>query len=161
MSSTNKIQKNAVSCSSWAYGSFCPNNPGYFSKTNSEVGKVNKEISSQKRQLKEEEKIVTNDYLKNMRDFKIIKGEMKRNKSSSAFSRQSNSKVNQSGSQMSTTNNNVLTTNKISRFKYQLSFDEWNAVKEKQQMIYKEIQKLKNEEDEKFKRLKNKVDRRK
>lgn len=159
MSTTNNLPSRGVSCSSWAYGSFCPNNPGYFTQNRTKTKQENVIIHSDKRVLKEEEKIVTNDYLKNMRDLKIIKGEMKRNKSSSAFARKTNSGINQSGTQLSTSNNNILTTNKISTFKYQLSFDEWNAVKDKQQMIYREIQKLKNEEDEKFKRVKKKVDK--
>ena len=141
MSDNIQGEKQTVSLSSWTYGSFLPCNPGYNVKVVGNPKRNTMKPPTEKRILKEEEKIVTNDYLKNMADFKVMKGEVKRNKSSSHLYRKTNTMTNQSN--QSNMNDNYATTKTMTKknnFKYQLEYEEWLAVKQKQQMIYKEIQ---------------------
>ena len=44
-------------------------------------------------------------------------------------------------------------------YKFRLSFDEWMEVKRKQQMIFNQIKKIKEEEDKKMEKMNMKVDK--
>jgi hypothetical protein len=173
--------------SSWNYGSCYPCNP-YYNKREQEVERNtnynsdnNHERSQSaglnqfgKRKLQEDEKIVTEDYLQMMKDFKVIKSQntggnkMKRNKSSAQIRISSNEHLGGENSQNYHNSQNLSqyshsqsqiknpnTTNKP--FKYQLSFEEWAAVKAKQMEITKKVKIIKESEDQNFEFFNKKI----
>ena len=158
---------NNFSCSSWNYGSYCAFNPSYISQSHQRIqnnnnyaaNKNNNNIYNRygKRILKKEERIVTNEYLKGINYMKEMKKEeLKRNKSANGIRKgtyRENNKVN---------NNDINETNANSinkKYHFQLTYEDWIEVKNKQKMIFNQIKKLKDLEDEKNEKLNLKIDK--
>ena len=140
-------QNNYFSCSSWNYGSYAPCNPCFVQQFKySNIPNQNRYISPEnnkaynkfgKRILPEEDRIVTNEYMQSLNHMK------KMEKSKDAF-RVKSAKV--------------LKTN-INNFKFRLTYNEWLEVKNKQQMIFNQIKKIKEEEELKMEKVNMKVDK--
>lgn len=140
-----------------------------------------------KRTVPEEEKIVTEGYLQMMKDFKAIKNcnnnnkNLKRNKSSAHFKGSLQSQYEITNENYNTSQNLNVNTSQISgsvnaaqnlqksiksinsfksskSFKFQLSWEEWAAVKAKQQEIFKKVKIIKESEDQNFEYFNQKVD---
>jgi hypothetical protein len=162
--------------SSWNYGSFHHCNPSYQKRENirnSEEVQMerNRSLSAGlnqhgKRKLVEEEKIVTEEYLIMMKDFKAIKSipdtRMKRGKSSAQLRNNQYSgddlenNFNNENSCQSHSQSQIR--NSIKPYKYQLSFEEWAAVKTKQLEISKKVKIIKESEDQNFEFFNKKID---
>ena len=57
-------------------------------------------------------------------------------------------------------NNNVINTKAdMTNYKFRLTYDEWLDVKNKQRMIFNQIKKIKEQEDEKMEKVNMKVDK--
>lgn len=180
--------------SSWNYGSYYPCNP-YYNKREHDVEKSSNFVNGNnynnidhnhersnsaclnqfgKRKLPEDEKIVTEDYLQMMKDFKVIKSQtntsktsMKRNKSSTQIRTSCNDQEELQGehyqnaqnisqySNSQSQNKNCVSVNKP--FKYQLSYEEWAAVKAKQIEITKKVKIIKESEDQNFEFFNKKI----
>jgi hypothetical protein len=176
-------QKTGFSLSSWNYGSFHHCNPFYQqgeyikSANNKNDNRRSDSVNpiGGKRILKEEEKIVTEEYLKNLKEYKIMKGEnrtLTKNKSASILKvacSQSNIKTQEDcaaqpvyTSQHSISKQNITTPNSNfnskKNLKYQLNFKEWALVKDKQQEIFKKVKKIKEDEDKNFEYFNKKID---
>ena len=166
--------------SSWNYGSFHNCNPYHIQQQNLINNNIKREkeftshtrahSSNPNRILPAEQKIVTEDYLIMMKEFKAIKSndnttiKLKRNKSSAQLIvrdiNDDNYLINQSSSQfiMNTSSQFSVKKNSIKAFKYQLSFDEWAAVKVKQLEISKKVKIIKESEDQNFEYFNKKID---
>ena len=158
---------NNYSCSSWNYGSYCAFNPSYFVQSqqriqnNNNISKKNNIYNSNiynrygKRVLKADERIVTNDYLKGINYMKEMKKEeLKRTKSANGLRKGTLRENNK--------NNDINETNTISinkKYHFQLTYEDWIEVKNKQKMIFNQIKKLKDLEDEKNEKLNMKIDK--
>jgi hypothetical protein len=170
--------KPAYGLSSWNYGSFHASNPYYappkVPRPNSAavVDSANRPIQRSqsvnkfgKRKLEPEERIVTEDYLKAMKDVRTIK-----NSNSQHKKRMNTSHMGRT----SGTNNNELSSSCNRReslnsqggsqiiskknLKYQLTFEEWAIMKNKQNEIFKRVQVIKESEDKKFELFNKKID---
>ena len=173
MNSNGKYQQkqSPYSLSSWNYGAYSLSNPYY--KQSQNIVEPKKPITNYpmtshgKRILKEEEKIVTDEILQNYKDLRVmhgIKPKMKRTKSAN-INRVKNNTTNNNetlnnNNEMTTTNNQITNNNNTnesktntSNYRFKLNFDEWAAVKDRQQTIYNKIKKIKEQEDEKMKRI--------
>ena len=171
--------KPGYALSSWNYGSFHNCNPYHIQQHNmaNENIKQKNEFTSHTRAhsanpnriLPAEEKIVTEDYLIMMKEFKAIKSndnttiKLKKNKSSAQLIARDiydDNLNNQSTSQfmMNTSSQYSNKKNSIKAFKYQLSFDEWAAVKAKQLEISKKVKIIKESEDQNFEYFNKKID---
>jgi hypothetical protein len=156
--------------SSWNYGSFHSCNPFYnrkVSKKDEKNGELKRSNSVNlnrfgKRKLQEEEKIVTNDYLKTMKELKTIKNVNVKNtnshKSASSSNRQ-NSDITTEQPMESENEGSLLKRMNSSKksFKYQLSYDEWIAVKSKEQELFNNIKLIKEKEDENYEHFNSKI----
>ncbi len=123
-----------------------------------------------KRSIKKEEKIVTEDYLIMMKEFKAIKSninpKLKNNKSSAnmlinQIASNTDGTVNNSTSQniiLNTSSQHSIQKNCNKNFRYQLSFEEWSAVKAKQSEIAKKVKIIKESEDQNFEFFNKKID---
>ncbi len=174
MNSNGKYQQkqSPYSLSSWNYGAYSLSNPYY--KKSQNIVEPKKPITNYpmtshgKRILKEEEKIVTDEILQNYKDLRVmhgIKPKMKRTKSANIYNRGKNTTTNNNetsnnNNEMTTTNNQITNNNNTnesktntSNYRFKLNFDEWAAVKDRQQTIYNKIKKIKEQEDEKMKRI--------
>ena len=166
------IEPNPYSLSSWNYGCFYQtNNPLAYNRYRTQNNQPKEKY--QRRKLKPEEKIVTENILHGQKDLMAMHGILpkeelnqrrKRNKSAN-FSRLKNStnqNENEDTNNNLTTNynnNNVNIKTDTSNYKYKLSHDEWVEVKNKQLMIFNKIKKIKEEEDLKMKKINNKVNK--
>ena len=159
---------NNFSCSSWNYGSYCAFNPSYIARTQQRVqnnnNMPNKNINYNiynrygKRVLRADERIVTNDYLKGINYMKEMKKEeLKRAKSANGLRKKANNKNNNIQNNNEANNNNETNTNK--KYHFQLTYEDWIEVKNKQKMIFNQIKKLKELEDEKNEKLNLKIDK--
>jgi len=151
--------------SSWNYGSFHPSNP-YYNRQNppkdssNKTGEIKRSCSANlnrhgKRILQEEEKIVTEDYLKTLKEFKTIKNIG--HKSSTNLNRQ-----NPQGGEENNDSENDASMMKVmnsskKNYKYQLSYEEWIAVKAKEQEIYNNVKLIKDKEDQNFENFNTKI----
>ena len=151
------------SCSSWNYGSYCSFNPSYMApprpRAQSKVNIPNPNIYNRygKRVLKHDERIVTNEYLKGINYMKQMKKEdLKRTKSAKGLRythrENNNNNINDGESNMQSSSNNK-------KYHFQLTYDDWIEVKNKQRMIFNQIKKLKQIEDEKNEKLNLKIDK--
>ena len=161
-------EPNPYSLSSWNYGCFYQTNYPVYNRY-----KPQKTVPKEKyerRKLKPEEKIVTENILHGQKDLMAMHGLLPkeeinqrrtRNKSAN-YTRLKNS-TNQNENE--DTNNNLTTNynNNIktdtSNYKYKLSHAEWKEVKNKQLMIFNKIKKIKEEEELKMKKINNKVNK--
>lgn len=165
----------AYTLSSWNYGAYSQNNPYYappsvnnnMVKTERRNFNKNNQINQYgKRILREEEKIVTNEYMENINHMKKMEKEEKngmfRAKSANAFrcTKRKNS-VSQKENNSKVICDEQITTTKTdtSNFKYRLTYGEWLAVKKKQAMIFNQIKKIKEEEELKAELTNKKVDK--
>lgn len=154
--------------SSWNYGSFHPNNPYYNRRKPTKDNKNTANTRSNsanlnrfgKRILQEEEKIVTDDYLKTMNEMKTIKklnNNIKGHKSSSSVNRlNTQTSEGDKESQGEVSLIKIMNSSKKS-FKYQLSYEEWVAVKAKEQEIYHNVKLIKDQEDQNFENFNSKI----
>ena len=158
---------NNFSCSSWNYGSYCAFNPSYISQSNQRIQNNNNIVRQNnniynrygKRVLKADERIVTNEYLKGINYMKEMKKEeLKRTKSANGIRRrtyrESNNNINNKNDENESNNN----TNQ-KKYHFQLTYEDWIEVKNKQKMIFNQIKKLKDIEDEKNEKLNLKIDK--
>jgi hypothetical protein len=181
---SQNYQKSGFSLSSWNYGSFHHCNPYYqkreylaednkFQADETHKEKLRSMSASLnkfgKRKLQEEEKIVTEDYLKLLHDVKVIKGN-----NSKQSSNKGNSNPNQPGTISHSSGNLIQTYSQNSQessklnflsvnsnkknIKYQLTYDEWATLKAKQQEIYNKVKSIKETEGQKFEYFNRKVD---
>ena len=151
--------------SSWNYGSFHPSNPYYNRRTApkdnaNKTGDLKRSSSANlnrhgKRILQEEEKIVTDEYLKSLKEFKTIKNIG--HKSSTSLNRQNPQECElQNDSENEASILKVMNSSKKS-YKYQLSYEEWIAVKAKEQEIYNNVKLIKDKEDQNFENFNSKI----
>ena len=170
------------SCSSWNYGSYSPCNPCFMKQYKlSAISNQNKYIRPNlniynkfgKRVLPEEERIVTNEYMKTLNHMKKMeksKDLFKTNKNYHDEGQKILDKENNNIDNKNNQNNNIETKNNninnntntktdSKKFKFRLTFEEWLEVKNKQQMIFNQIKKIKEEEDEKMEKINQKVDK--
>ena len=166
---------NNFSCSSWNYGSYCAFNPSYITQShpkmvnNNNLSNQNKNIYNRygKRVLRHDERIVTNEYLKGINYMKEMKKEeLKRTKSANGIRKKTyreNNKVdniNNNNNEINNINNvNESNNNTNKKYHFQLTFEDWIEVKNKQKMIFNQIKKLKDLEDEKNEKLNMKIDK--
>ena len=157
---------NNYSCSSWNYGAYAACNPCY--KYNiSNLSNQSRYVPAQnannfnkygKRPLREEERIVTNEYLQNINHMKNMEKSKNvfRTKSANGLrirtnrNNNNNNNNNENNNQNEPNNNNTNTKTDISNYKFRLTYDEWLEVKNKQRMIFNQIKKIKEQEDEKM-----------
>ena len=164
MSNLNPI--NNFSCSSWNYGAYAVCNPCYVQQI--KTSNQNRYIPTQtnlvynkygKRPLREEERIVTNEYLQSINHMK----EMEKNKdifrTKSANGLRRTHRNNNNNATNDPNNLNTNTKSDISNYKFRLTYDEWLEVKNKQKMIFNQIKKIKEQEDEKMEKVNMKVDK--
>ena len=167
------IPNNNYSCSSWNYGAYSSSNPCYIQQIkNSNISNRNRYAIPQnnniynkygKRQLREEERIVTNEYLKNINHMKEMKNakNLFRTKSANGLRQTHRNNDNQNQNEVNNNNNNNVTNTKtdMSNYKFRLTYEEWLDVKNKQRMIFNQIKKIKEQEDEKMEKVNMKVDK--
>jgi hypothetical protein len=162
------IQNNNYSCSSWNYGAYSSCNPCYIQHkyTNNYIPPKTSNLYNRygKRPLREEERIVTNEYLKSINYMKKMEKnkDIFRTKSASGLRtthRKSNNEDSNNQNMNEQNNNNVNTKTDITNYKFRLTYDEWLEVKNKQRMIFNQIKKIKEQEDEKMEKVNMKVDK--
>ena len=168
------IPNNNYSCSSWNYGAYAACNPCYIQQIKtSNVSNQNRYIPPQnanlynkygKRQLREEERIVTNEYLKDINHMKKMNKnkDMFRTKSAHGLRqthRNNNNANNTNNDNQNNNNNNTNTKTDMTNYKFRLTYEEWLDVKNKQRMIFNQIKKIKEQEDEKMEKVNMKVDK--
>jgi hypothetical protein len=170
--STQNCNKPNYGLSSWNYGSFHPSNP-YHNKQANAACADNKTTMQRcqsasgfnqhgKRRLNPDEKIVKDEYLKVMKDNKTIQNAAKARKnpnrlpSSSGVVRSSeegNSFVMRDS--LNSGDSQILKKN----LKYQLTFEEWAIMKNKQDEILQRVKVIKESEDKKFELFNKKIDK--
>ena len=171
------IPNNNYSLSSWNYGAYSASNPCYnqqIKNLNNQYRYVvpqNNNIYNRygKRQLREEERIVTNEYLKNINHMKKMNKakDLFRTKSANGLrnthrnnNNENNDNQNVNEGNNNNNNNNVINTKAdMTNYKFRLTYDEWLDVKNKQRMIFNQIKKIKEQEDEKMEKVNMKVDK--
>ena len=168
------IPNNNYTCSSWNYGAYAACNPCYIqqiktanaSNQNRYIPPQNNNLYNKygKRPLREEERIVTNEYLQNINHMKKMKNaKIFRTKSVNGVRNTHRKNNNNDNQNPNNQNNNINTNNNtkidISNYKYRLTYDEWLEVKNKQRMIFNQIKKIKEQEDEKMEKVNMKVDK--
>ena len=158
---------NNYSCSSWNYGAYATCNPCYVQqvKTPSQQSRIrynppqNNQLFNKygKRPLREEERIVTNDYLQNINHMK----EMEKNKDIFRTKSAHGLRRTHRNDNAEANNQNLNTNTKTdsSKYKFRLTYEEWLEVKNKQKMIFNQIKKIKEQEDEKMEKVNMKVDK--
>ena len=174
-------QENPYSLSSWNYGSYSCSNPCYIQQAkniNRPKGSAtiphNQYNKYGKRQLREEERIVTNEYMQNINHMKRMEQNARKGifRTKSAKGMRTTGGKNESVSQKNNTsmNNDNQGTNgdlpqynntksDTNNYRFRLTYDEWLAVKKKQLMIFNQIKKIKEEEDIKMEMMNKKVDK--
>jgi hypothetical protein len=170
------IPNNNYSCSSWNYGAYASCNPCYIQQNkipnkaiqNRNPQNYNLYNKYGKRPLREEERIVTNEYLQNINHMKKMEKakDLFRTKSANGIrqthrNNNNNNNNNQNNINDTNNNNNNETNMKtdISKYKFRLTYDEWLEVKNKQILIFNQIKKIKQQEDEKMEKVNKKVDK--
>ena len=169
------------SCSSWNYGAYSVSNP-YFNQANRPSSSQYRQVNIQKvnnysynkfgkRILPEEERIVTNDYMSTINHMKKIKEfESKKSKKKHKNKNEQETKEKEGEEAQneenapeyqtsSAKNKKVDIKTDTTDYKFRLTFDEWMEVKRKQQMIFNQIKKIKEEEDKKMEKMNMKVDK--
>ena len=157
---------NNFSCSSWNYGAYAACNPCYvqqikaFSqqKHSRYIPPQNNNLFNKygKRPLREEEKIVTNEYLQNINHMKKMEKNKDRFRTKSAMGIRRNQRIEESDDP------NIMDTNAkkgIKNYNYGLTYEEWLQVKNQQQKIFSQIKKIKEQENEKMEKVNMRVDK--
>ena len=169
------------SCSSWNYGAYAPCNPCFIQQnkyySNANQNRYNPAQNNYactkfgKRILPEEERIVTNEYMKEINHIKKMERakdsfkSTKTNRPRSNYITKENNENTKNASKdhnNNTNNNNNNVTNiktDTNNYKFRLTYEEWLEVKNKQQQIFNQIKKIKEEEDQKMEKVNMKVDR--
>jgi hypothetical protein len=179
MSSETQTQnRQNYGLSSWNYGSFHSTNPYYapsHKPQNDNQQNLQRCQSASsfnkygKRKLREDEKIVTDEYLKVMRDNKTINssnGVLPHRRPSSTIKivrvSETDDDNNNNDSSMrrrdSINSQTGLQTIAKKNLKYQLTFEEWAIMKNKQDEIYKRVKEIKESEDKKFEKFNKKIE---
>ena len=165
---------NYYSCSSWNYGSYAPTNPCFkqqleylnTSNQNRYILPQNNNAYNKfgKRILPEEERIVTNEYMQEINHKKKMERSKDAFRVKSAQTIKQNNTIkennksdnpqneNENNEQNNNNNNNNNNANvniktDTNNYKFRLTYEEWLEVKNKQQMIFNQIKKIKEEED--------------
>ena len=160
------INPNNFSCSSWNYGAYAACNPCYVQKIKAfSQQKHSRHIPPQnnnlfnkygKRPLREEEKIVTNEYLQNINHMKKMEKNKDRFRTKSAIGIRRHQRIEESDDP------NIMETNTkkgVKNYNYGLTYEEWLEVKNQQQKIFNQIKKIKEQENEKMEKINMKVDK--
>ena len=171
------IPNNNYSCSSWNYGAYASCNPCYKQNKMPNTINQNRNFTSQnnniynkygKRPLREEERIVTNEYLQNINHMKKMEKSKDLFRTKSANGIRQTHRKNTNNNPNNNNQNNINDTNNnddanvktdISKYKFRLTYDEWLEVKNKQIIIFNQIKKIKQQEDEKMEKVNLKVDK--
>ena len=167
------------SLSSWNYGAYSKSNP-YFQQGVRPISAQYQQPNIPKtfnynynkfgkRILPEEERIVTNDYMstinqmKKMKQYELNKQKKKRKNKNiqKEKEKEGEEELNEQNITQSQNDENKKVDIKTdtSDYKFRLSFEEWMEVKRKQQMIFNQIKKIKEEEDKKMEKMNMKVDK--
>ena len=157
---------NNYSCSSWNYGAYAACNPCYVQqiKTPNPQNQIryippqNNQLYNKygKRPLKEEERIVTNDYLQNINHMKKMEKNKDRFRTKSAIGMRLNQRIEEKDEP------NILDKNikkGVKNYNFGLTYEEWLQVKNKQKRIFNQIKKIKEQENEKMEKINMKVDK--
>jgi hypothetical protein len=168
-SETQSYNKPNYGLSSWNYGSFHSSNPIYApprrantetSVNDSKPQRCQSTNKYGKRKLAPEDRIVTDDYLKVMKDARIIKNatpHAQRRVNTSVRRSNDTGELNSSINRKDSMNDGPSQIQR-KNLKYQLSFEEWAIMKNKQEEIYKRVQVIKESEDKKFELFNRKID---
>ena len=167
------------SLSSWNYGAYSNSNP-YFHQgvrpISAQYQQPNMPKTSNynynkfgKRILPEEERIVTNDYMSTINHMKKMKqaelNKQKKKRKNKNIQKEKEKEGEEELNEQNITqsqndeNKKVDIKTDTSDYKFRLSFEEWMEVKRKQQMIFNQIKKIKEEEDKKMEKMNMKVDK--
>jgi len=159
---------NNYSCSSWNYGAYAACNPSYVQQIKALNNQnQNRYIPPQnnnrynkygKRPLREEEKIVTNEYLQNINHIKEMEKNKDRFRTKSAMGIRTTQRIDK----IDTDEPNNMDTNTkkgAKNYNFGLTFEEWLEVKNKQKKIFNQIKKIKEQENEKMEKVNMKVDK--
>lgn len=186
----NNINTAGYSLSSWNYGAFSANNPSFAHTTKNKQTSLYTPDMSQfnkygKKYLKEEEKIVTNEYMRGYNQMKFMEDEnynkMMRAKSAKGLRDRSltnhetslkndtkfheeedkdlKGKMSRSRARSARRNPPVPIKSDTSNYKYKLTFEEWKTVKNKQLILFNQIKHLKEEEELRQELTNKKVDK--
>jgi hypothetical protein len=161
MSNEPSYEKTGYALSSWNYGSFHHCNPYYqrreYLKSENHVQRQSSVNLNKfgKRPLKEEERIVSEEYLVVMKDLKTLKSLNRPNRN---IRRNTNSMTNKENTDEKDHNYPTCPNSKVNKMKYQLSFEEWTAVKAKQKEISTKVKIIKESEDQNFESFNKKID---
>lgn len=129
----NNFRDQPFSLTSWNYGTYFQTNPMRNTNTNAKppISEINKKIERANSALVSD-KIVNDEYMKYLKEFKDIQRPSFRDTSK--------------------------TRSSTKCVKYQLSFDEWYTLKAKQEEIFKKVKMIKENEDQKFEYFNKKID---
>jgi hypothetical protein len=160
---TQSYNKPSYGLSSWNYGSFHASNPCYAPPRHTRCQTESEDIRCQsakfnkhgKRKLAQDERIVTEEYMKVMKDSKTIKNSNTQKRLNTSVGR-SNTEINTSINRRDSLNSSDVLKKK--NLRYQLSFEEWAIMKNKQEEIFKRVQVIKESEDKKFELFNKKID---
>ena len=157
---------NNFSCSSWNYGAYAACNPCYVQQIKAfSQQKQSRYFPPQndnlfnkygKRPLREEEKIVTNEYLQNINHMKKMEKNKDRFRTKSAIGMRLNQRIEEKDEP------NILDKNikkGVKNYNFGLTYEEWLQVKNKQKRIFNQIKKIKEQENEKMEKINMKVDK--
>jgi hypothetical protein len=135
--------KTAFAPSSWNYGTFHQTNP-YYNRKQSGIKRSNSVALNEygKRKVPDEEKIVTEDYMIMMKEFKAIKN--------------MDTRLEIDKKQTESSINSIPSGKK--NLRYQLSFEEWVAVKAKEEEIYKNVKLIKEKDEKNLELVNTKID---
>ena len=158
---------NNYSCSSWNYGAYAVCNPFYVQQnktpnTQNQIRYIppqNNQLFNKygKRPLREEERIVTNEYLQNLNHMKKMEKNKDIFRTKSAHGLRRTHRNNNAEENAQNINTNIKHDD--SKYKFRLTYEEWLEVKNKQKMIFNQIKKIKEQEDEKMEKVNMKVDK--
>ena len=167
------------SLSSWNYGAYSNSNP-YFHQGVRPISAQYQQPNIPKtfnynynkfgkRILPEEERIVTNDYMSTINHMKKMKqaelNKQKKKRKNKNIQKEKEKEGEEELNEQNITqsqndeNKKVDIKTDTSDYKFRLSFEEWMEVKRKQQMIFNQIKKIKEEEDKKMEKMNMKVDK--
>jgi hypothetical protein len=164
MSKEPTYEQTGYALSSWNYGSFHHCNPYYqrreYIKSESKAQPPSSVVLNEygKRLLRDEEKIVSEEYLVVLKDLKTFKSLNQNIPKKTSSTNLITNKEEKSISLEKDENYTSCQNSKINKMKYQLSFDEWNAVKAKQKEISTKVKVIKESEDQNFESFNKKID---
>ena len=181
----NHPKNNCYLLSSWNYGSYSPTNPFYKthynsskpdikskpnfnnkktitrSITNAQLTSINRPYyQCEKRHLKEEERIVTNEYLDCFNHYNKMQEHLKKGtfRPKSVNRILSSNLIRENENEPKNGQKKKKLKSDTSYYKYKLTFSEWIKVKNRQRAIFKEIIKKRKEEENIMEEANKKID---